>query len=155
MGALDGKIAIITGAGSGIGRASALRFAAEGAKLVLGDKTEAVMDTAKMVKDAGGTAIALQIDAGVEADVEKLVATAKSEFGGLHIAFANAGVDLAGADKYLTHPVTLGAALGLVLGKEFFPQGLAHVRVLLQLVLHQLLRALAHHCSRLGQGLAQ
>ena len=92
MGALDGKIAIITGAGSGIGRASALRFAAEGAKLVLGDKTEAVMDTAKMVKDAGGTAIALQIDAGVEADVEKLVATAKSEFGGLHIAFANAGV---------------------------------------------------------------
>ena len=49
MGALDGKIAIITGAGSGIGRASALRFAAEGAKLVLGDKTEAVMDTAKMV----------------------------------------------------------------------------------------------------------
>jgi NAD(P)-dependent dehydrogenase (short-subunit alcohol dehydrogenase family) len=92
MGALDGKIAIITGAGSGIGRASALRFAAEGAKLVLGDKTEAVMDTAKLVKDAGGTAIALQIDAGVEADVEKLVATAKSEFGGLHIAFANAGV---------------------------------------------------------------
>ena len=80
MGALDGKIAIITGAGSGIGRASALRFAAEGAKLVLGDKTEAVMDTAKMVKDAGGTAIALQIDAGVEADVEKLVATARYKF---------------------------------------------------------------------------
>src|SRR3546814_4426420 len=42
MGALDGKIAIITGAGSGIGRASALRFAAEGAKLVIGDKTAAV-----------------------------------------------------------------------------------------------------------------
>ena len=67
MGALDGKIAIITGAGSGIGRASALRFAAEGAKLVLGDKTAAVHDTAKAVRDAGGEAVALEIDAGVEA----------------------------------------------------------------------------------------
>ena len=54
MRALDGKIAIITGAGSGIGRASALRFAAEGAKLVIGDKTAAVHDTAQLVKDAGG-----------------------------------------------------------------------------------------------------
>ena len=76
MGALDGKIAIITGAGSGIGRASALRFAAEGAKLVLGDKTAAVHETAQLVKDAGGEAVALEIDAGVEADVAKLVATA-------------------------------------------------------------------------------
>src|SRR3546814_6533338 len=58
MGALDGKIAIITGAGSGIGRASALRFAAAGAKLVIGDKTAAVHETAKLVKDAGGAAVA-------------------------------------------------------------------------------------------------
>lgn len=64
MGALDGKIAIITGAGSGIGRASALRFAAEGAKLVIGDKTAAVHDTAKAVTDAGGEVVALEIDAG-------------------------------------------------------------------------------------------
>ena len=49
MGALDGKVAIITGAGSGIGRASALRFAAEGAKLVIGDKTAAVHETAELV----------------------------------------------------------------------------------------------------------
>ena len=77
MGALDGKVAIITGAGSGIGRASALRFAAEGAKLVIGDKTAAVHETAQLVKDAGGEAVALEIDAGVEADVAKLVATAK------------------------------------------------------------------------------
>ena len=69
MGALAGKVAIITGAGSGIGRASAKRFAAEGAKLVIGDKTEAVFETAKMVEEAGGTVTALQIDAGVEADV--------------------------------------------------------------------------------------
>ena len=62
MGALDGKIAIITGAGSGIGRASALRFAAEGAKLVLGDKTAAVHETAQLVK-AGYSVTALDNDA--------------------------------------------------------------------------------------------
>ena len=47
-GALDGKVAIITGAGSGIGRASAVRFVAEGAKLVIGDKSEGVFETAKL-----------------------------------------------------------------------------------------------------------
>ena len=92
MSALTGKVAIITGAGSGIGRASALRFAAEGAKVVLGDKTDAVHETAQMVKDAGGSATALQIDAGVEADVQKIVKTAIETYGDLHIAFANAGI---------------------------------------------------------------
>ncbi|MEO7852038.1 MAG: SDR family NAD(P)-dependent oxidoreductase [Rubrivivax sp.] len=89
---LEGKVAIITGAASGIGRASALLFAAEGAQLVLGDKTEAVHDTARQVVDAGGQAQALQIDAGVEADVAKLVAAALGSHGRLDVAFANAGI---------------------------------------------------------------
>ena len=91
-GRLDGKVAIITGAGSGIGRASALLFAQEGARLVLGDTTEAVHDTARAVVAAGGQATALQIDAGVEADVARLVATALSDYGQLDVAFANAGI---------------------------------------------------------------
>ena len=90
--ALEDKVAIITGAGSGIGRAAALLFAAEGAKLVLGDTTEAVHDTAHLVQQAGGEAAALRLDAGVEADVAQLVAAALSTYGRLDVAFANAGV---------------------------------------------------------------
>ena len=90
--ALQGKVAIITGAGSGIGRAAALLYAREGAALVLGDRSEAVHDTARDVRQAGGRAVALQVDAGLEPDVERLVATAGSEDGRLDVAFANAGV---------------------------------------------------------------
>ncbi len=99
MGALDGKVAIITGAGSGIGRASALRFAAEGARLVLGDKSDAVHETAKMIGDA---AVSVEMDAGVEADVAALVATALERHGRLDIAFANAGISggMAGVFDY-------------------------------------------------------
>src|SRR3546814_8102173 len=75
-----------------LSRASALRFAAEGAKLVIGDKSAAIHDTAQAVTDAGGEVVALEIDAGVEADVAKLVTTAKETYGALDIAFANAGI---------------------------------------------------------------
>ena len=89
---LEGKVAAITGAGSGIGRAAALRFAAEGARLVLGDRSEAVHETVRQVIDAGGQALGLQVDAGAEADVQRMVNGALERYGRLDVAFANAGI---------------------------------------------------------------
>jgi len=92
MGYLDGKRAIITGAGSGLGRAGALRFAKEGAQVVVVGRTAAKIDeTVDMVRAGGGTAIAMTGDAAVEATVEAMVARCISEFGGLEVFFANAG----------------------------------------------------------------
>jgi NAD(P)-dependent dehydrogenase (short-subunit alcohol dehydrogenase family) len=89
---LQGKVAVITGAGSGIGRATALLFASEGAKLVIGDKSDGVHETAKAIRAEGGDVTALQMNAGKEADVKNLVQTARTSYGGLDIAYANAGI---------------------------------------------------------------
>ena len=69
MGRLEGKSVIITGAGSGIGRAASLLFAKEGAKLIAVDRAEGVKDTVDQVRKAGGTAEAVVADAGSEKDV--------------------------------------------------------------------------------------
>ncbi len=86
------KSIIVTGAGSGIGRAAAILFAAEGGKVVVADKTEAAHVTARMIADAGGTALAIEMDAGTEEDVIRTVALACDSFGGIDIALANAGI---------------------------------------------------------------
>ena len=86
------KSIIVTGAGSGIGRAAALLFASEGGRVVVADKTEGADETAHLITQAGGTAKAIRIDAGLEEDVIRTVALACDSFGRLDVMFANAGI---------------------------------------------------------------
>ena len=92
MGRLEGKSVVITGAGSGIGRAASLLFTKEGAKLIAVDKTEGVKETAKLVSDAGGIVEAVMADAGSESDVKAFIDRAVSKYGRLDAIWANAGV---------------------------------------------------------------
>jgi NAD(P)-dependent dehydrogenase (short-subunit alcohol dehydrogenase family) len=90
---LKGKRAIITGAGSGIGRASARLFAREGASVLIGDWNEAGLEeTRAAIAAEGGTVFAQKIDAGKDADVSAFVERAVKELGGLDIVYANAGI---------------------------------------------------------------
>jgi NAD(P)-dependent dehydrogenase (short-subunit alcohol dehydrogenase family) len=92
MGRLEGKSVIITGAGSGIGRAASLLFSKEGAKLVIVDRSESVNETAKLVGESGGAVEAVIADAGSESDVQAFVDKAVSKYGRLDAIWANAGV---------------------------------------------------------------
>jgi NAD(P)-dependent dehydrogenase (short-subunit alcohol dehydrogenase family) len=92
MNILQGKTALITGAASGIGRASALLFAAEGAAVVALDRAAEVEATAAAIRESGGRAIALIKDSSKEEDVADAVATAVKEYGGLDVCYANAGI---------------------------------------------------------------
>jgi len=90
---LRNKVALITGAGSGIGRESALLFAAEGANVVAVDVNEkAAQDTAADVARAGGTATAVRADVSKAADCENMVRVAEKTYGALHVLFNNAGI---------------------------------------------------------------
>jgi NAD(P)-dependent dehydrogenase (short-subunit alcohol dehydrogenase family) len=91
MGSLTGRVAIITGAASGIGRAMALRFGEEGASLVVVDLADGVRETAAAVEAAGGYARALSGDAASPELIDEAVAIAES-LGGLDVACANAGI---------------------------------------------------------------
>jgi NAD(P)-dependent dehydrogenase (short-subunit alcohol dehydrogenase family) len=89
---LRGKTAIVTGAGSGIGRASAKLFAAEGALVLGSDLGDSALETAEQIRAAGGTAVGVTSDASDEAAVQELIARAMRDLGGLHVVFANAGI---------------------------------------------------------------
>jgi NAD(P)-dependent dehydrogenase (short-subunit alcohol dehydrogenase family) len=90
---LDGKSAVVTGAGSGVGRASALRFAEEGARVVVADiSAERAQETAELITKANGTAIAVTADVSAEDDVISMLEAAVSAFGRLDILFNNVGV---------------------------------------------------------------
>jgi NAD(P)-dependent dehydrogenase (short-subunit alcohol dehydrogenase family) len=92
-GRLDGKVAFITGAGMGIGRAAALRFAEEGARVVVADIDErAGKETAAALGAAGAQALAVTGDVAIEADVARMVEEGTRRFGALHVLYNNAGV---------------------------------------------------------------
>lgn len=92
MGRLEGKSVIITGAGSGIGRAASLLFSKEGAKLIIVDRSEGVQETAKIISNNGGSVEAVMADAGSETDVKAFIDRAVSAYGRLDSIWANAGV---------------------------------------------------------------
>lgn len=87
-----GKSVIVTGAGSGIGRATARAFAAEGGQVVAADRTEGADETAELIARDGGIARSVRMDAGSEDDVARTIALACETFGGLDVIYANAGI---------------------------------------------------------------
>ena len=94
MGRVDGKVALITGGGSGIGAAAGRTLAREGASVAVVDyRLEAAEEVANELKKGGAKAIAVKADVRVEADMQVAVSRAVSELGGLSFVFANAGIN--------------------------------------------------------------
>src|SRR5215212_8855266 len=90
---LKDKSVVITGAGSGVGRASALLFAREGARVVCADlREEWARETVRLIDDEGGTALAIACDVADAADVTRTVDRAVSEFARLDVMYNNAGI---------------------------------------------------------------
>ena len=111
---LEGKVALITGTAGGIGRATALRFAEEGARIVAVDFVAANLETVELIRAAGGEATAVQADVSDDAEVASAVKTAEETYGRLDIAFNNAGIMLADdSDSIATSEETIDKTLAV------------------------------------------
>jgi NAD(P)-dependent dehydrogenase (short-subunit alcohol dehydrogenase family) len=89
---LEGKRAVVTGGGSGIGRASAIRFAREGASVLVVGRSANTNDTVETIRAEGGVAVGMIADASLESDVAEIVRRCVADIGGLEVFFANIGV---------------------------------------------------------------
>src|SRR6476469_9638950 len=91
---LENKVALVTGAGRGIGRATALRLAQDGAKVAVNyhSSEEAAREVVGLIESAGGTGLAIKADVSDPAQVDALVAQTIKDLGGLHILVSNAGI---------------------------------------------------------------
>jgi len=96
MGRLDNKVVIITGAGRGMGRAAAILFAKEGAKVIVADRVakgaEGGKDTVRMIREAAGEAVFIETDVSKAEDVKRMVKTAVDTYGKLDVLYNNAGI---------------------------------------------------------------
>ncbi len=104
MGRLDGKVTLITGAAAGLGRVAAELFAAEGAKVVVGDVVDGE-ETVEAIRAAGGEASYAHVDVADDDSVAALVAHAVGSFGGLHVLYNNAGISPGDDDGPTTTPL--------------------------------------------------
>lgn len=101
-GNLDGRTALVTGGGSGIGRAASIAYAREGARVVVADvNVEGGEETVQQIKESGGEAVLIHADVSSADDTQEMVARAIESFGSLDCAFNNAGIG-GGRDRLLT-----------------------------------------------------
>jgi len=94
---IEGKACVVTGAGSGIGRAAAIRLGEEGGRVLCADvNDQSANETAELIREFGGTAVARRVDVSSSDDVDAMIATTKDLWDGVHVLVNNAGVNLPG-----------------------------------------------------------